>query len=134
MEEIDQEIKLHPQIEKIMKRWNNTKLEHIVTPVLNFIQHYPIASLFALVMVGLIALPLVCFFIFVLSTLMFTFCGALIVVGTFSSVALGIISIIIFFSVIASTMITASIVLIYGTAVELQKSWQIVKNTCKKCI
>lgn len=104
------------RINEVIQRWSNTDFELIITPILTFVEQYPVGSLFALVFVSLVAIPLLCCVVFVVTTLVAVLCGSLIVFGTLFSIAFSCISVYAFGAGMAAVAITAAIVVMFNIA------------------
>lgn len=104
------------KINEVIQRWSNTNLEHIITPILTFVEQHPVGALFLLVFGSLVAIPLICCLIVIVVSLIAVLCGSLVVFGTLFSIAFSCISIYAFGAGVASIAITSAIVTMYNMA------------------
>lgn len=102
------------KIQEVLEKWNQTDFGHITTPALNFIELYPVGSLFLLIFALMIVLPVLFAFVFLIATLIMTISGSFIVFGTISSIVLGGVGVLVFFLGMLSICLTAACVVGYN--------------------
>jgi len=126
MEEDDEEIggnKINTsrRIQEVLEKWNQTDFGYITTPILNFIEQYPVGSLFMLIFGLMLALPVLFGMVFLIATLIMTISGSFIVFGMISSIVLGGIGVLAFFLGMLSICLTAAFVVGYNVTSGLKE-------------